>query len=73
MADPKPFHEYYVVYLPTDGSDNYNLTSDGLWDKTAYASEAGTLTEDKIYDVKVHFRNTSGDGGFSEDTVKLSS
>jgi len=70
-------HEYYVVYLPPNtegdnGTDNYNLTSGGLWDKTAYASATYTLTEDKIYDVKVHFGNTSGEGGLSEVSVKTS-
>ena len=63
-------HEYYVVYLPTDESNNYNLTNGGLWDKTAYASASYTLAGEK-YEVKVHFRNTSGDGGLSEDTVKM--
>ena len=76
--------EYYVIYLPpntegTKGNDNYggaangaanSLTSGGLWDKTAYASASYTLSGEK-YEVKVHFRNTSGDGGLSEDTVKM--
>ena len=76
--------EYYVIYLPpniegTKGNDNYggaangaanSLTSDGYWDKTAYASASYTLAGEK-YTVKVHFRNTSGDGGLSEDTVKM--
>ena len=79
-------HEYYVVYLPPNteeahGADNYggaangsanSLTSDGLWDKTEYASATYTLTADKIYDVKVHFGNTSGEGGLSEVSVKTS-
>ena len=78
--------EFYVVYLPPNteeahGADNYggaangsanSLTSDGLWDKTEYASATYTLTADKIYDVKVHFGNTSGEGGLSEVSVKTS-
>ena len=78
--------EFYVVYLPPNteeehGADNYggaangaadSLTSGGLWDKTAYASATYTLTADKIYDVKVHFGNTSGEGGLSEVSVKTS-
>ena len=78
--------EFYVVYLPPytegiRGADNYggaangsanSLTSDGLWDKTEYASATYTLTADKIYDVKVHFGNTSGEGGLSEVSVKTS-
>ena len=74
-----PDHDYYVVYLPaavegTAGADNYNLTSSGLWNYTAYPSATTfTLGEDagEYYTVKVHFRNTSGDGGFSSDTVEL--
>ena len=71
-------NEYYVVYLPpneegTDGTPNYNLTSGGLFDISAYGSAPAnyTLKENKFYTVKVHFRNTSGDGGLSEDTVQM--
>ena len=70
-------NEYYVVYLPpnvegTDGVRNYNLTSGGLFDTSAYGSAPAnyTLKENKFYTIKVHFRNTSGDGGLSEDTVQ---
>ena len=70
-------NEYYVVYLPpniegTDGAQNYNLTSGGLFDISAYGSAPAnyTLKENKFYTIKVHFRNTSGDGGLSEDTVQ---
>ena len=70
-------NEYYVVYLPpneegTDGAQNYNLTSGGLFDTSAYGSAPAnyTLKENKFYTIKVHFRNTSGDGGLSEDTVQ---
>ena len=81
-------HDYYVVYLPSSkenlaGADNYNLTSGGLFNTTAYQdsttppANSGTaipaelsLSDDKYYTVKVHFRNTSGDGGFSQDTAQ---
>jgi len=70
-------NEYYVVYLPAniegeDGAKNYNLTSGGLFDTTAYGSAPAnyTLQENKFYTIKVHFRNTSGDGGLSTDTVQ---
>ena len=70
-------NQYYVVYLPpniegTDGAQNYNLTSGGLFDISAYGSAPAnyTLKENKFYTIKVHFRNTSGDGGLSEDTVQ---
>jgi len=75
-----PDHDYYVVYLPaaaegSAGADNYNLTSSGLWNYSAYSSAGNTITlgEDagEYYTVKVHFRNTSGDGGFATDTVEL--
>ena len=63
-----------------NGNDNYggaangaadSLTSGGLWDKTAYASATTFTLAGEKYEVKVHFRNTSGDGGLSEDTVKM--
>ena len=65
------------------GADNYNLNSDGEFNTTAYQNSttppanSGTaipaelsLSDDKYYTVKVHFRNTSGDGGFSQDTAQ---
>ena len=78
--------EFYVVYLPPkaegeNGSDNYGgatngaadtLTSGGLFNTSTYVGAAYTLTADKIYDVKVHFGNTSGEGGLSEVSVKTS-
>jgi hypothetical protein len=78
--------EFYVVYLPpkaegVNGADNYggatngaadSLTSTGLFDTSTYVGASYTLTADKIYDVKVHFGNTSGEGGLSEVSVKTS-
>ena len=71
---------YYVVYLPpnvegTDGVDNYNLDSDGHFDTATYQGNGTppanyTLSDTKFYTIKVHFRNTSGDGGFATDTVQ---
>jgi len=69
----------------TNGATN-SLTSSnpaGLFNVTTYVSATGTwndngttrpiygLTGDKYYTVKVHFRNTSGEGGLATDTVQL--
>jgi hypothetical protein len=68
----------------TDGETNYNLTSGGLFDITQYQHDTTppansgtdtpselTLKQNKFYTIKVHFRNTSGNGGLSEDTVQM--